>query len=109
MDCLFPYLNNYFFFKFTVVIQIFSWIVNAKDIPNIMQVCRSWRDHAEERSLWTSVSSLVSIDGAISWFNFRNLGIKNRGILRLLLCLILFFFQITNVNVYNLRNRGNML
>ncbi|KAI9911861.1 hypothetical protein PsorP6_009670 [Peronosclerospora sorghi] len=61
-----------------IILHIFSFLVTAKDLQNMAQVSKKWKELTSRRSLYHSLPSVTS-EGSVNWINFRNLGIKNKG------------------------------
>ncbi|POM77512.1 CMGC/CDK/CDC2 protein Kinase, partial [Phytophthora palmivora] len=61
-----------------IILHVFSFLVTAKDLQNMAQVSKKWKELTSRRSLYRSLPS-VTPEGSVNWINFKNLGIKNKG------------------------------
>ncbi|KAG2860059.1 hypothetical protein PC113_g8381 [Phytophthora cactorum] len=61
-----------------IILHVFSFLVTAKDLQNMAQVSKKWKELTSRRSLYRCLSS-VTPEGSVNWINFKNLGIKNKG------------------------------
>ncbi|OWZ14764.1 CMGC/CDK/CDC2 protein kinase [Phytophthora megakarya] len=61
-----------------IILHVFSFLVTAKELQNMAQVSKKWKELTSRRSLYRSLPS-VTPEGSVNWINFKNLGIKNKG------------------------------
>ncbi|CAI5722716.1 unnamed protein product [Hyaloperonospora brassicae] len=61
-----------------IILHVFAFLVTAKDLQNMSQVSKKWKELTSRRSLYRSLPS-VTQEGSVNWINFKNLGIKNKG------------------------------
>uniref|UniRef100_M4BPH4 Cyclin-dependent kinase 2 homolog n=1 Tax=Hyaloperonospora arabidopsidis (strain Emoy2) TaxID=559515 RepID=M4BPH4_HYAAE len=61
-----------------IILHVFAFLVTAKDLQNMSQVSKKWKELTSRRSLYRSLPS-VTVEGSVNWINFKNLGIKNKG------------------------------
>ncbi|KAL7687442.1 putative protein kinase domain, F-box domain, protein kinase-like domain superfamily [Plasmopara halstedii] len=61
-----------------IILHVFSFLVTAKNLQNMAQVSKKWKELTSRRSLYRTLPS-VTPEGSVNWINFKNLGIKNKG------------------------------
>ncbi|CAI5730866.1 unnamed protein product [Peronospora destructor] len=61
-----------------IILHVFTFLVTAKDLQNMAQVSKKWKELTSRRSLYRLLPS-VTPEGSVNWINFKNMGIKNKG------------------------------
>lgn len=61
-----------------IILHVFSFLVTTKNLQNMAQVSKKWKELTSRRSLYRTLPSVTS-EGSVNWINFKNLGIKNKG------------------------------